>query len=517
MKKIIITFFILFTIVIPAKAETLIFKNVLEKAVKNSYDLKLSEIDVKIAQTEIKEARAEYFPTVAMNYNSQYDRDLTNGTSVITPVGDSIVTNSTRYLNALSTGMQYNLFDFGVRKIKLEMAKKGKIQKQTEYEKNLRDLKLTLSDSYTKALLSTRELKANEDLLIINRTLFLMYENLYNSGITRKTDLTDQALKVAVLINKIDNLKTNLKKELADISFYTKENYTTSTKMLNLFQEEEGVVPISNEKPLIKLEVKESGILDISKIPEYKEYQLEIEKKKSELAVLKRQNLPQFRLSTNYYLYGTDTDSYSDSLNDMTQRSLSFRVSSVLPVFDGLKNQAQREKAKLEIERLALERDKKVESVKSFYEKAYDEAIDANEKLENQQNSLKLTEAKIAMIEKLNQQQLIDKISYVKEKADLITQKLELEKTRINSEAAAYKLRILAESIEEFPKNAATSKKIPKNISSPKEQMQVVSPQKNTIKKISPQKEFLLDIFTVKVKCPPVPSKKRFNLNKEHK
>ena len=101
-----------------AKAETLTYKSVLEKAVKNSYDLKISQIDVKIAQTEIKEAKAEYFPLVSLSYNSQYDKDLTNGTSSLTSVGDSIVTNNTRYLNALSAGLQYNLFDFGVRKKK---------------------------------------------------------------------------------------------------------------------------------------------------------------------------------------------------------------------------------------------------------------------------------------------------------------------------------------------------------------------------------------------------------------
>jgi len=323
-----------------ATAETLVFKSVLEKAAINSYDLKISQIDVKIAQTEIKQARSEYFPLISMNYNSQYDKDLTNGTSALTTVGDSVVVNSTRYLNALSAGLQYNLFDFGVRKKKLDIAKKGKLQKQTVYTQNFRDLKLNLSDTYTKTLLVSRELQTNEQLLSLNKTLFSMYEKLYDSGTARKTDMTDQALKVAVLINKIDDLKTQLKKDLSDLSFYTKENYTTSDKILNLFDEEEGIVPISNKSP-IKLEIKESAVLDTANIPEYKEYQLEIEKKKAELSMLKRQNLPQFRFATNYYFYGTDKNRYFDSFKDMEDRSLSFRVSSTLPVFDGLKNQAQ--------------------------------------------------------------------------------------------------------------------------------------------------------------------------------
>ena len=54
------------------------------------------------------------------------------------------------------------------------------------------------------------------------------------------------------------------------------------------------------------------------------------------------------------------------------------------------------------------------------------------------------------MFERLNKEQLIDKISYLKQKSDLITQKLELEKTRINIENSAYKLRILAD-LKEVP------------------------------------------------------------------
>lgn len=450
MKKIILVLIIFLTTLSSARAETISFKSVLDKAVKNSYDLKISQTDIKISQTEIKEAKAEYLPTLALNYNAQYNKDLTGGTSAITSIGESTLINNTNYQSAISAGLQYNIFDFGVRKKKLDIAKKDKSQKQTRYTKSLRDLKIGLSDSYTKALLSNRELQTNEELLILNKTLFSMYESLYKAGTSRKTEMADQALKVAILINKIDDLKSEVKNSLSDLSFYTEENYTTSTKILNLFEEEENVIPINSiGKSSIKLEINKSEMLNIETLPEYKDYQLEIAKKKDELSVLKRQNLPQFRFYTNYYFYGTDKDKFFSSFGDMGSRNISFRIASALPVFDGLKNQAQRERAKLEIERLSLERDKKIQSVKTYYEKIYTEAKDIPIKLENQTTALKLTEDKIAMLDKLNQQQLIDKISYFRQKADLITQKLELEKTRINNESIAYKLKILSEADEE--------------------------------------------------------------------
>jgi len=447
MKKIFLTLIIFYLAICPAKAGTISYKSLLDKAIKNSYDLKMSQIDIKVTQAEIKEARAQYYPVLSMGYSAQFDKDLTKGTSSMTPVGDSVVVNATRYVNSFNLGLQYNLYDFGVRKQNLNIAKKDKIQKQSSYNKNLRDLKLELSDVYTKALLSKKELVKNEELLKLNKVLFGMYDSLYNSGTIRKTELTNQALNVAVTVNRIDDLKTQLNNTLKDLSYYTKENYSPADIMLCLFEEEEKTLPVSN-KSMIKLELTENELLKKENIPEYKQYQMEIEKKKAELSILKRQNLPEFKFNTFYYLYGTDDDKFFSSYSDIKNRSLTFRLTSTLPIFDGFKNAAQREKKKLEIERLLIERDKKVESIVSLYEKSYEEVKASNEKIKNQQTTLELTEEKMAMLEKLNQQKLIDKISYLKQKADLISQKFELEKTKINSEEAAYKWRIIAETPE---------------------------------------------------------------------
>ncbi|MFA6988543.1 MAG: TolC family protein [Candidatus Gastranaerophilaceae bacterium] len=364
MKKIIIVLTIFLISLSPAKAETIRFKDVLAKTIKNSYDLKMSQTDIKISQTGIKEARAEYFPTLNLGYDIQNSRDLTNGTAAMTSIGTTTIVNSTSYQSALSAGLQYNVFDFGSRGKKLDIAKKDKKVKQTVYIQNLRDLKTGLADTYTKVLLSNRELKTNEELLALNKTLFSMKESLYNAGTIRKTDMADQAMKVATLINKIDDLRTAAKHSLSDLSFYTNENYTTSAKILTLSEEEEGVVPVhSVAKSPIKLEINTLDIINIEKFPEYKKYQLEIEKKKDELTVLKRQNLPQFKFYTNYYFYGTDASNFKNSFNDMESKSITFWLASTLPVFDGFKNQAQREKAKLEIERLTIERDKKVQKL----------------------------------------------------------------------------------------------------------------------------------------------------------
>jgi len=242
---------IIFSIALsPAKADNLSFKTLLDKAIKNSYDLKTSQIDIKIAETQIKDARSEYLPTLSLGYDVEYDKDLTGGTAALTSIGTTTIVNSTQYQNALSAGLQYNIFDFGVRRKKLDIAKKDKNEKRIVYTQSLRDLKVGLADAYTKALLASRELQTNDELLTLNKTLFTMSESLYNAGTTRKTDMADQALKVAVLINKIDTLKSQLKHSLSDISYFTGESYSTSAKILNLF-DDGSVVPVNN----IKIEI----------------------------------------------------------------------------------------------------------------------------------------------------------------------------------------------------------------------------------------------------------------------
>lgn len=465
MRNLIICLALTISLVDISKAETLSFNHILEKAKENSFDLKMSTLDINISKTKIKEAKADYYPILSVNYTNQYDRDLANGSSPLTQVGDSTVVNSTKYVNALYAGMQYNLYDFGIRKQKLIIAQKDTSQKEVTYEKNLRDLKLNLADLYTKALLTSRELAVNNELLKLNKTIFSMFEQLYDNGFSRKTDMTEQAIKVATQINKNDELISELNKSLKDLSYYTNEDYSTADRFLNMSEdikensesEEEKFYKVHNIEP-IKLEVKKSELineLDEKNIPEYKQYQLEIEKKKAELSALKRQNLPQFRFYTNYYFYGTDPNNYFQSFSDMDSRSITFRVTSTVPVFDGLKNQAQRERAKLEIERLNMELSKKIETVRNMYEKAYDETQYANQKLENQANALKITEEKLAMLEKLNDEQLIDKISFLKQKTELIAQQFELEKTIINTENATYKLKVLtdSENMAEEPAN----------------------------------------------------------------
>ena len=145
------------------------FELIVEKAIKKSYDLKIAEINEKISTAQIKEAKSEYYPTFSLNYGAGYDRDLSNGSSGFNSVGDTVLLGTTRYQNSAYARMQYNLFDFGIRGKKLAIAKKERDQKQIEYAKTLRNLKIEMADLYTKTLLSFKEIESNNRILILNK------------------------------------------------------------------------------------------------------------------------------------------------------------------------------------------------------------------------------------------------------------------------------------------------------------------------------------------------------------
>ncbi len=464
MKHIIAGLIVILILSSPSTAQTLTYKDVLKQAIERNHELKIAKVDIGISKAGIKEARSEYFPAITLGYNAGYQRDLSENNSAITPVGDSILLNETQFRNSASAGLQYNLFDFGARGKRLKIAKKDKIQKQTRYSMNMRDLKLQLADIYTKALLNYREYTANKKILNLNSELFNMQERLFTAGKKNRTDVVEQAIKVAKITNEINSVRIEYRKNLEDISFYTGTEYDIDSLELEFFEEpgfepvnferneEETVDSAAEQNPKLQIEAVKTDFLNEENLPEYKYYQLEIEKKQAELAVLNRQRFPQFRFYTNYYLYGTDSEDYWGTFSDLGQTNLSFRISSSLPVFTGFKNTAQRDRTKLEMKKLKLQRDQKLEEMKTYYQKMYRQSRDYKEVLSAREKSLALVEEKITMLERLGEQELIDRITYLSQKSDLISQKLELEKVKINNSANEYKINILKMTEDELCK-----------------------------------------------------------------
>lgn len=421
-----------------ANAVTLKFDDLLEKALDRSFDLKKANIDIDITKQDIRVAKSAYYPSLRLGANAEYNRDLTDGQYGVTQVGDIVLLNNSIYQNAASASLTYNVYDFGARKQKVIIAKKDNEIKKVLVKQTTRELKLNLANIYNEALLNYKELKAKENMLDIDNQIFSIQEKLYDAGKSSKVDVANASIRMAKLYNEIDDTKILLSRNLNDLTQLTHEDYDVNDVKLTPL--EEGFIPISFLRG--KVEIDEEFI---KQSPEYKSYELEIEKKEAELKELKKQLLPQFIFNTNYYWYGSNRDNYFKAFSDLKQRTLAFRMSSSLPVFDGFKNSASQKRIKLEIERLKTERDDKLFQLKNYYKKVQDESYLYDDSIKQLEETILKLQDCLDMNQRLHKEQLIDYIVLLNLKEELITKKLDFEKSKINKSFSNYRLKVLSQ------------------------------------------------------------------------
>lgn len=430
------------------KAETLTYKTTLNKAINNSFDLKISNLDIDISKAELKGARADLFPTLYTQVNTEYNNGLGN-TSNINYVGNTVVSSYTQYRNLAMLGLQYNLFDFGAIGKKVLIAKKDVEQKKVALDLQLKDLKLKILDIYTKTLQYNEEIKTKSEILKVYEDMFHNKERLFLAGTSDKISVMDEAVKIAKTQDDIHNSKLELKNALNDLSSYTMQKYSSTNIEILDFEEmniENNIVPIGYFEPL-KAKVVEDE-LDLSFNPhnslEAKYYDFEIEKKKAELEMYKRQRLPAFKFYTNYLFYGADPDNYFSSYSNFKQTSLAFGISGSFAFFDGFKNKASKEKAALEIKRLQLEKEKKLTELRTEYEKTFNSYQTYTEELILKKGLLKQVAEKLNALDRMSENGLIGKNELLTARADLLNQEFELQKNIVDISSKIKQIEIMA-------------------------------------------------------------------------
>lgn len=429
-----------------SQASTLRYGEVLNQAVINSFDLKLSEIDIDISKAQLKAAQSDLYPTLNLQFNTEYNKDLNDKRGSFAYAGNTMITPYTQYRDMLYLTLSYNLFDFGVTNKKINIAKKELEQKKLSYEIQLKDLKLKILDLYSKSEKFNNEIITKKEVLNIYEKMFHNKEKMFIAGINNKLSVMDEAVKIAKTQNEIEKAKLELKNTLQDLSYYTSKDYDIS---------ELNVIQISNTKDInsesdsiiLKSEINiDNRIIDFDAeyTPEANFYDLEIEKKKSELSILKRQLLPFFRFYTGYSLYGQNPNNYYNSVKDIEQRSLIIGISSTYVLFDGFKNKASRDKTNLEIKRLEYEKQKKLSELNLQYKKSFQSFDTYIKELENNNKLLSTVKEKLNATERLSTNKLIEQNELLNVKAELLNQEYEIEQNIINLNSKIEELKIIS-------------------------------------------------------------------------
>lgn len=298
--------------------------------------------------------------------------------------------------------------------MRIYIAKQELAQKEINYNMQLRDLKLKILELYGKIEQNNNAINTKSEILSLYKNMFSNKERMFKAGINDKLSVMDEAVKIAKTQNEIENSKLELKNALEDLTYYTKNNYNISNlsvQSINMEeQDDKNIVSISS-KNIIESEINKNEYnlnFDPYTTDEAKYYDLEIDKKKSELSILKRQLFPSFRFYTGYSLYGQNPHNYYSSIQDISQRSFVVGISSQYVFFDGFKNRANREKTKLEIEKLQVEKEKKLSELENKYQKSYKAYETYNEELNVNRQLLATVKEKLNDIERLNANKLTD-------------------------------------------------------------------------------------------------------------
>lgn len=428
----------------------LTYKQTLDTAIKNSFDLKMSELDIGISKAQLKAVRADWYPSLSMQFNTEYNKDLMNGRGTYAYAGNTMITPYTQFRDMLYMTLSYNLLDFGIQGKKVHIAKQDIAQKEINYNLQLRDLKLKVLELYSKVEQHNNAINTKSQILSLYKNMFSNKERMYKAGMNDKLSVMDEAVKIAKTQNDIENSKLELKNALEDLSYYTKNDYEISNLYVHSVnsepETEPNIVEVSS-KNIIETEINKTDYnfsFDSYLSDEAKYYDLEIDKKKSELSILKRQLLPSFRFYTGYSLYGQNPNNYYSSIQDIGQRSFVVGISSQYVFFDGFKNRANREKTKLEIEKLKVEKEKKLSELENKYKKSCKAYETYNEELDINRQLLSTVKEKLNDVGKLRAYKLADQNQLLSAKADLLNQEYELEQNIINITSKLEEMKIMS-------------------------------------------------------------------------
>lgn len=431
-----------------AMAETLTYRSTLNQAIDNSFDLKMSSLDIDISKAELKVARADLFPIISTQVNAERNNGL-GSMAAYNYAGNTVISSYNQYRNLAYVTLSYNLFDFGAVGKKILIAKKDVDQKAVMLDLRLKDLKLKVLETYTKILQYNDEIKTKTEILKVYEEMFKAKERLFIAGTSDRISVMDEAVKIARTQDDIHNSELELRKALSDLSAITLQKYNPNNLEVLDFDElniESNIKPVKYFEPL-QAKVAEEN-LDLSFDPynslESKYYDFEIEKKKAELDMYKRQRLPAFKFYTNYGLYGSDPNQYFTSLSDLQQRSLTIGISGTFMIFDGFKNKATKEKANLEIKRLELEKEKKLTELKAEYEKTYASYQTYTEELISKKNLQKTITEKLNALDRMFAGGLIEREKLLVAKADLLTQENDLQKNIIDISSKIKQIQIMS-------------------------------------------------------------------------
>ena len=173
------------------------FDSVLKQAKTQSYDIKIADFDVFIAKQGVRTARSEYFPKINASVGTEYTKNFKDfSNSTVSVVGDAFINPYTRFQSLMGITLTYNVFDFGVKKSKMDIAKENIQLKELLEKEQFQELELTMIDTYSKLYILKKQIEINENILELAKKNLEYKTRLFDAKEISKTELNVQTIEV---------------------------------------------------------------------------------------------------------------------------------------------------------------------------------------------------------------------------------------------------------------------------------------------------------------------------------
>lgn len=405
------------------------FDEVLDQAKAQSYDIKIADFDIFIAKQGVRTARSEYFPKINASIGTEYTKnfkDLAN--SSVSVVGDAFINPYTRFQSLMGITLSYNVFDFGVRKNKMDIAKEDIQLKELLEKEQYQELKLTIIDTYCKLLITKKQIDLNQEILDLVKKNLEYKTRLFDAKEISKNELNDQAIEVQKYERRLLELKSLAQESLNWITFYTKKEYSIDNLTVKEFKKDD---------------INPMEFNDYTKSLTWMIHEKEIKKKELALNVAKKNNMPKVNAYSRYYLYGSDHSSYNRTIDDLGPSNYTIGATIFMPVFDGFRNSAEIETANLELQQQLIKRDKAIAQFMTRLATMRGNYMYLTQQLEADKNLINELEQKQKSTKRLVEKREVSPIELNEVKIQMLEQQIEYEKNISTNTAIAKAIKAL--------------------------------------------------------------------------
>lgn len=412
-------------------AKTVSLEEILEYATQHSKALALKQTDALIELKNINSAKSAYYPSLNLLYNAEYNEALDGTPLGVESIGGMTISNETRYQSSMALQLNYDLYHFGVTDTYVNIASLEYKIKKIEWCFAQKQLYQAILEYYTKALKSEAEIEYKTKMLEIRKKLYSMKERLHAAGKYSKIDLGDEAIYIMTIERDIENNIMEYKENSIRVSQLSTMEMDDNIKLLPLHAEKENT--ISDNYP----DTIQGQIL-------YKK----ITKKREEISLNMRQQLPSLGLYSNYYLYGTHPKEYDYTVRHLNEKSWNIGLALRVNIFEGFKHSTAQERLQLELQRLEQEFDESKHNYEYDTKSKNTKIMELSLLKKHEQSLLEENYKKREMLHRLREEQNIDLLTQLTSEYELLKHALSLHTREIDASFEKISLNILNRGVD---------------------------------------------------------------------